>query len=48
VPAKQIGWMSRYGERLNLPLTGHAEAVCDNTGNKYILEDSTLRLVGES
>jgi UDP-2-acetamido-3-amino-2,3-dideoxy-glucuronate N-acetyltransferase len=39
VPAKQIGWISEYGERLDLPLTGNADAVCPNTGDKYILRD---------
>jgi len=27
VPARQIGWMSRHGERLDLPLTGDGDAV---------------------
>lgn len=39
VPAKQIGWMSQFGERLDLPLTGDAEAVCPHTGLKYLLRD---------
>jgi UDP-2-acetamido-3-amino-2,3-dideoxy-glucuronate N-acetyltransferase len=26
VPARRIGWMSRHGERLDLPLTGEGEA----------------------
>ena len=38
VPAKQIGWMSQYGERLNLPLDGNAEAICQHTGMLYKLE----------
>ena len=42
VPAKQIGWMSRFGERLDLPLTGDGEAVCEHTGAKYTLKDGTL------
>ena len=42
VPAKQIGWMSRYGERLDLPLTGSGEAVCANTGERYRLEDGRV------
>jgi UDP-2-acetamido-3-amino-2,3-dideoxy-glucuronate N-acetyltransferase len=37
VPAKQIGWMSRFGERLNLPLKGNAEATCPHTQEKYVL-----------
>lgn len=44
VPAKQIGWMSRYGERLPLPLTGKAEATCPHTGDKYVLENGICRL----
>ena len=37
VPVKQIGWMSRFGERLDLPLKGDAEALCPETKEKYIL-----------
>jgi UDP-2-acetamido-3-amino-2,3-dideoxy-glucuronate N-acetyltransferase len=39
VPAKQIGWMSRYGERLNLPLEGDAETFCPSTKEKYLLKN---------
>ncbi len=45
VPARQIGWMSRHGERLNLPLTGDAETVCEQTGKRYELRDGRCRLV---
>jgi len=38
VPAKQIGWMSEFGEQLDLPLTGEAEITCQHTGARYILE----------
>jgi UDP-2-acetamido-3-amino-2,3-dideoxy-glucuronate N-acetyltransferase len=37
VPARQVGWMSRFGERLDLPLRGNAEAVCPATGEHYQL-----------
>jgi UDP-2-acetamido-3-amino-2,3-dideoxy-glucuronate N-acetyltransferase len=37
VPAKQVGWMSEFGERLNLPLSGSAGAICMNTGERYYL-----------
>lgn len=37
VPALQKGWMSEYGERLNLPLVGEGECICPNTGQKYKL-----------
>lgn len=39
VPARQVGWMSRYGERLDLPLTGDGEAVCPHTGTRYVVRD---------
>jgi len=39
VPVRQIGWMSRFGERLNLPLVGDGEALCPTTKEKYILID---------
>ncbi len=42
VPAKQIGWISEYGERLNLPLQGNGEAICEHTGHKYILKNSKV------
>lgn len=44
VPARQIGWISRYGERLPLPLVGNAEAVCPHTGAKYFLQDSNCSI----
>jgi len=37
VPARQVGWMSEHGERLDLPLSGDGEAVCPGTGNRYRL-----------
>jgi UDP-2-acetamido-3-amino-2,3-dideoxy-glucuronate N-acetyltransferase len=37
VPAKQIGWMSQHGEKLDLPLTGDAQTICKHTGLKYSL-----------
>jgi UDP-2-acetamido-3-amino-2,3-dideoxy-glucuronate N-acetyltransferase len=37
VPARQIGWMSRFGERLELPLVGCANYVCPHSGDVYQL-----------
>ena len=42
VPAKQIGWMSRHGVRLDLPLEGQAAAKCSATGQQYRLSGTTL------
>ena len=46
VPARQLGWMSEYGERLELPLTGNAEARCEHTGAVYKLENGLVTKVG--
>ena len=45
VPARQAGWMSRFGERLPLPPQGSGEAVCAHTGDRYRLEGDALTLV---
>ncbi|EHR42101.1 UDP-2-acetamido-3-amino-2,3-dideoxy-D-glucuronate N-acetyltransferase [Alishewanella jeotgali] len=45
VPAKQLGWMSEYGERLNLPVNGEGEAVCEHTGARYVLNNNSLSKV---
>ncbi len=39
VPGKQIGWMSRFGEQLDLPLIGSADTRCVHTGMRYFLRD---------
>lgn len=45
VPARHIGWMSRHGERLALPLQGDGEAACPATGERYRLQAGSLSLV---
>lgn len=42
VPARQIGWMSEYGEQLDLPVSGSDSAVCSHTGAVYTLSDGRL------
>ncbi len=42
VPAKQIGWMSRFGEQLDLPLEGHGSVICPAVGEKYVLDGDNL------
>lgn len=37
VPARQIGWMSRHGEKLDLPLDGDGSATCPQTGERYLV-----------
>jgi UDP-2-acetamido-3-amino-2,3-dideoxy-glucuronate N-acetyltransferase len=46
VPARQTGWMSRFGERLGLPLQGDATVVCPHTGDTYqLINDECTCLV---
>lgn len=42
VPARQIGWMSEFGEQLDLPLQGEASAPCAHTSMRYVLSGKTL------
>ena len=42
VPARQIGWMSEYGEQLDLPLNGQEEAICPYTKQRYRLNGNQL------
>ena len=44
VPGRQIGWMSRFGEQLNLPLEGSGEVICEHTGERYKLIDGRVVL----
>jgi UDP-2-acetamido-3-amino-2,3-dideoxy-glucuronate N-acetyltransferase len=42
VPARQIGWMSEFGEQLDLPVHGDGESMCPHTGSRYVLKDNQL------
>jgi UDP-2-acetamido-3-amino-2,3-dideoxy-glucuronate N-acetyltransferase len=42
VPAKQIGWMSEFGEQLALPLNGEATVSCTHTSAVYRLHNDIL------
>jgi len=42
VPAKQIGWISKYGERIDLPNSGSGEFYCQKTNIKYQLTHDVL------
>ena len=39
-PAKQLGWMSEFGHRLNFDKKG--EATCPESGDKYILSEGRV------
>ena len=44
VPAKQIGWVSQFGEQLDLPLGGSGATVCQHTGQRYVLANGKCEL----
>jgi UDP-2-acetamido-3-amino-2,3-dideoxy-glucuronate N-acetyltransferase len=39
-PAKQIGWMSEYGQRLRFD--EHGQATCSESGERYLLRDGKV------
>jgi UDP-2-acetamido-3-amino-2,3-dideoxy-glucuronate N-acetyltransferase len=45
VPAKQIGWMSEFGEQIPLPLKGEGRYTCPHTNQQYVLENDNLKRV---
>jgi len=47
VPARRVGWMSRYGERIPLPLDGEGKYQCPHLGDCYLLENGKMRVVRE-
>lgn len=44
LPAKQIGWMSRFGEQLDMPICGDRQKTCPHTGDIYVLNGDHLLL----
>lgn len=44
VPARQTGWMSRNGDRVELPLSGVGSWVCPVTGETYFLSNGRLKV----
>ena len=42
-PARHIGWVSAFGEKIDLPLSGEGEWRCEQTGDVYVLRGSQLR-----
>lgn len=44
VPARQVGWMSRHGERLALGVGEDGETRCPATGERYVVENGRCRV----
>lgn len=47
VPARRIGWISRHGQRLALPLEGDGVATCAATGETYRLKQGCCECLGQ-
>jgi UDP-2-acetamido-3-amino-2,3-dideoxy-glucuronate N-acetyltransferase len=45
VPAKQIGWMSTFGDRIPLPLVGKNSWIHPTTNERYELDGNIMKLV---
>jgi UDP-2-acetamido-3-amino-2,3-dideoxy-glucuronate N-acetyltransferase len=48
IPARHMGWMSRHGERLDLPLRGDGSTACPSTGERYVLRDGCCSLAADA
>jgi UDP-2-acetamido-3-amino-2,3-dideoxy-glucuronate N-acetyltransferase len=48
VPARQVGWMSQYGEQIPLPKQGKGVYTCPHTGHQYELHGETLTVSSNS
>lgn len=42
VPARQVGWVSEFGDRLDLPVSGRGKVTCPKTGQIYTLDGEFL------
>lgn len=45
VPAKQIGWMSQYGEQIPIPLLSEGEYVCPHTSQRYLFKNDLMMVI---
>ncbi|MET4801621.1 N-acetyltransferase [Bradyrhizobium sp. LB11.1] len=41
-PARQVGWVSAFGEKIDLPLSGHGEWRCKQTDDLYVLDGTEM------
>ncbi len=41
-PARHVGWVSAYGDKIPLGLSGKGEWQCQQTGDLYVLEGESL------
>lgn len=43
-PARQIGWMSAFGIKMDLPVHGSGQYQCPHTGKVYVLENNKVTI----
>lgn len=43
VPAKQVGWMSEFGEQIPLPIKGDGQYTCPHTNQVYTLSQDQMK-----
>ena len=48
VPARQVGWMSEHGERMDLPLQGEGSYICPHSGCCYRLSQGNVTNLGKT
>lgn len=48
VPARQIGWISRHGERLPVSLNASGQVSCPHTGDNYTITNGLCTLTARS
>jgi UDP-2-acetamido-3-amino-2,3-dideoxy-glucuronate N-acetyltransferase len=41
-PARQVGWVSAFGEKINFPLSGSGEWRCKHTDDVYVLNGTEV------
>jgi len=44
IPAKQVGWMTRFGENIKIPLSGSGNFICAHTREKYQVISGKLKV----
>jgi len=47
-PARQVGWISRYGEKMILPLKGSGKFICPHLADEYQLDGEYVSLIENS
>ena len=45
VPARHVGWMSAYGERIDLPIKGNGEWTCPSSNEQYQLIQGRIKQI---